>query len=170
MVACLLVVAAALASGEPPTLGVSLTAAPGRLTVQLAVQGDLPEEWSRALVGGAPVSITYRLRLFRNRRWVWDQRLSGHELAVEAQRDPLTGVFTLIARMDAEVLASGQASTLEEALQWVKHPPPAAIPVPLRHEPLWLVARAEFLTKYRLLVFPSTVGTDWVTRAVPESP
>jgi len=170
MVAAVLLVAAALASGEPAALEVGLVAAPGRLTVQPAVQGDVPAEWSRALQGGAPVSITYRLRLFRNRRWVWDQRLSGHQLVVEAQRDPLTGVFTLIARLDEEVLASGHAATLEEALQWVKHPPPATIPVPLRHEPLWLVVRAEFLTKYRLLVFPSTVGTDWVTRAVPGSP
>jgi len=165
-----LVLAAALPAAKPQDLEVSLTPSPGRLTVQLAVTHQIPEEWSRALVGGAPVSITYRLRLFRNRRWLWDQRLSGHELVVEAQRDPLTGVFTLIARQDGEVLASGHAASVEEAIHWVTHPPPAAIPVPLRHEPLWLVVRAEYLTKYKLLVIPSTVGTQWVTRAVPEAP
>ncbi len=170
MTVCALILAAALPNAEPPGIEVALTPSPGRLTVQLEVQGEIPSEWSRGLVGGAPVSITYRLRLFRNRRWLWDQRLSGHELVVEAQRDPLTGVFTLIARQDGEVLASGHAATVEEAIHWVTHPPPAAIPVPLRHDPLWLVVRAEYLTKYKLLVIPSTVGTEWVTRAVPESP
>lgn len=170
MVVYALLLAAALPNAEPPGLEVSLAPSPGRLTVQVAVQREVPAEWSRALVGGAPVTITYRLRLFRNRRWLWDQRLAGHELVVEAQRDPLTGVFTLIARQDGEVLASGHAATLEEAIHWVTHPPPTAIPVPLRHDPLWLVVRAEYLTRYRLLVIPSTVGTEWVTRAVPESP
>lgn len=170
MVAWALVLAAALPNAEAPGVEVSLTASPGLLTVQLAVQREVPPEWSRALIGGAPVSITYRLRLFRNRRWLWDRRLASHELVVEAQRDPLTGVFTLIARQDGEVLASGHAATVEEAIHWVTHPPPAAVPVPLRHDPLWLVVRAEYLTKYKLLVIPSTVGTEWVTRAVPESP
>ncbi len=165
-----LLLAAALPGAKPSGLEVSLAPSPGRLTVQLAANREVPGEWSRALAGGAQVTITYRLRLFRNRRWLWDQRLAGHELVVEAQRDPLTGIFTLIARQDGEVLASGHAATLEEAIHWVTHPPPAVIPVPLRHEPLWLVVRAEYLTRYKLLVIPSTVGTEWVTRAVPESP
>lgn len=170
MVVGALLLAAAPLAAEAAPLEISLVAAPGRLTVHLAVQQEVPSEWSRALEGGAPVSITYRLRVFRNRRWLWDQRLARHEFVVEAQRDPLTGVFTLLARLDEEVLASAHAGTLEETIHWVTHPPPAAIPVPLRHEPLWLVVRAEFLTRYRLLVIPTTVGTEWVTRAVPESP
>jgi hypothetical protein len=170
MVLCALLLAAVLPQADLPELEVTLTPAPARLTVQVAVRKALPEEWTRALAGGAPVSITYRMRLYRNRRWLWDQRLAGHELVVEAERDPLTGLFTLFAKLDDEVLASGHASTLAEAVHWVTHPPSAAIPVPLRHEPLWLVIRAEFLTRYKLLVIPTTVGTDWVTRAVPESP
>ena len=153
-----------------PQLEVALVPAPARLSVQLAVDGRLPGEWRQALEAGAPVSITYRLRLYRNRRWLWDLRLTGHEMLVKAQRDPLTGGFTLVAELDGEILASGQASSMEEALHWVTHPPSAEIPVPLRHDPLWLVARAEFLTRYKLLVIPTTVGTDWVSRAVPEAP
>ncbi len=164
MTAVLLLLAAA------PPLEVTLTAAPARLSVNIAVHKELPGEWLEALAGGAPVSITYRIRLFRNRRWLWDRRLSGHELIVKAQRDPLTGVFSLAAELDGEMLASGQASTLHEATHWMTNPPTADVPVPLHHEPLWLVLRAEFLTRYKLLVFPSTVGTEWVTRAVPESP
>jgi hypothetical protein len=155
---------------ESADLELSLAPAPARLSVQVAVNRDLPGEWTRALAAGAPVDITYRLRLFRNRRWLWDQRLAGHELVVEAQRDSLTGIFTLIAKLDGEVLASGNASTLEDAIHWMTHPPTAELSVPLQHEPLWLVVRAEFLTRYKLLVVPTTVGTEWVTRAVPESP
>lgn len=159
-----------LAAATVPELEVALVPAPARLSVQLSVVNDLPAEWTQGLEGGAPVSITYRLRLFRNRRWLWDQRLASHELVVKAQRDPLTGIFTLVSELDGEILASGQAGSMEEAVHWVTHPPTAEIPVPLHHEPLWLVVRAEFLTHYKLLVIPSTVGTDWVTRAVPEAP
>lgn len=159
-----------LAAAAVPTLEVTLSPAPARLSVNLAVQQELPKEWVEALSGGASVGITYRIRLFRNRRWLWDHRLSGHELVVKAQRDPLTGVFSLEAEFDGEMLASGQAGTLDEASHWMTHPPTADVPVPLHHEPLWLVVRAEFLTRYKLLVFPTTVGTDWITRAVPESP
>jgi len=166
MLLCALLLAAAVAS----ELEVVLTPAPARLSVQLAVTRELPEEWRQALEGGASVTITYSLRLFRNRRWLWDQRLTGHELQVRAQRDPLTGVFTLAAELDGEILASGQAASMDEAVHWMTHPPPAEIQVPLRHDPLWLVMRAEFLTRYKLLVFPSTVGTEWVTRAVQEVP
>ncbi|MFH1176845.1 MAG: DUF4390 domain-containing protein [Acidobacteriota bacterium] len=166
----MLICALLLAALATPELGVTLSPAPGRLVVQLAVEQELPDEWSHALGAGAPVSITYRLRLFRNRRWLWDQRLASHELVVRAERDPVTGVFSLVAELDGDILASGQAASLEEAVHWVTHPPSAEVPVPLRHEPLWLVARAEFLTRYKLLVIPSTVGTGWVTRAVPEAP
>jgi len=158
-----------LAAAAVPQLEIALTPAPARLSVQLAVQGELPEAWTKALGAGAPVSITYRLKLFRNRRFLWDQRLAGHELEVKAQRDTLTGMITLVAELDGEILASGQAETLDQAVHWVTHPPTADILVPLRHEPLWLVARCEFMTKYKLLVFPSKVGTQWVTRAVPEA-
>jgi hypothetical protein len=159
-----------LAAVAVPQLETVLTAAPARLNVQLAVQGELPEAWTQALGGGAPVSITYRLKLFRNRRFLWDQRLASHELTVNARRDTLTGSFTLVAELDGEILASGQVETLDLAVHWVTHPPTAEIVVPLRHEPLWLVARCEFMTRYKLLVFPTTVGTGWVTRAVPEAP
>jgi hypothetical protein len=164
---CILLLAAAAAV---PELEVHLSPAPARLSVQLAVTEQLPEEWTKALESGAPVTITYRLRLFRNRRWLWDQRLASHELVVKAQRDPLTGVFSLVAELDGEILASGQAASMDEAVHWVTHPPSAEIQVPLRHDPLWLVTRAEFLTRYKLLVIPTSEGTEWITRAVPESP
>ena len=159
-----------LAAVAVPQLEIALSAAPARLNVQLSVQGELPEAWTQALGAGAPVDLTYRIKLFRNRRFLWDQRQANHELTVKAQRDTLTGSFSLVAELDGEILASGQAETLDLAVHWVTHPPTAEIVVPLRHEPLWLVARCEFLTKYKLLVFPTTVGTGWVTRAVPESP
>ncbi len=166
IVGALLLAAAATA----PELEVVLTPAPARLSVQLSVNKPLPAEWTDALQAGAPVSITYRLRIYRNRRWLWDLRLASHELVVKGQRDPLTGVFTLVAELDGEILATGQAQSLEEAVHWVTHPPSAEILLPLRHEALWLVVRAEFLTRYKLLVIPTTVGTEWVTRAVPEAP
>jgi len=153
-----------------PELSVVLTPAPGRLGVQVAVKRDLPAEWREALAAGAPVSITYRLRLYRNRHWLWDQRVAGHELVVKAQRDPLTGVFTLVAEFDGEILASAEANTLDDAMLWVKQPPTSEIGVPVRHEPLLLFVRAEFMTRYKLLVIPSTVGTDWVQLSVPEVP
>jgi Domain of unknown function (DUF4390) len=159
-----------LAAAPLPELKVELTPAPGRLAVQVIVQRELPQEWSEALAAGAPVSITYRLRLYRNRHWLWDQRVAAHELVVKAQRDPLTGVFTLVAELDGEILASGQVGSLHEAVRWVTHPPPSEIAVPLRSEPLLLFVRAEFLTRYKLLVIPSTVGTDWFQFAVPETP
>ncbi len=105
-----------LAAAAVPDLEVTLSPAPGRLSINLAVERQLPEEWREALAGGAPVSITYRLRLFRNRRWLWDQRLAGHELIVKGQRDPLTGVFTLVAELDGGILASGQTGGLDEML------------------------------------------------------
>jgi len=159
-----------LAVAAVPDLEVTLSPAPGRLSINLAVERQLPEEWRDALAGGAPVSITYPVRLFRNRRWLWDQRLAGHELVVRGQRDPLTGVFTLVAELDGGILASGQTGGLDEAVHWMTHPPTAEIPVPLHHDPLWLVVRAEFMTRFKLLVIPSTEGTGWATRAVPESP
>ncbi len=165
MLAAVLLVAAPV-----PELKVELTPAPGRLSVQVIVQRTLPQDWSEALSGGAPVSITYRLRLYRNRHWLWDQRVAAHELVVKAQRDPLTGVFTLVAELDGEILASGQVGSLEEAVRWVTHPPPSEIAIPLRAEPLLLFVRAEFLTRYKLLVIPSTVGTEWFQFAVPETP
>ena len=158
-----------LAAVIKPDLEVQLTPSPGRLSVQMAVYQELPSEWTEALSAGAGVSITYRLRLYRNRRWLWDLRLSSHELVVKAQRDPLTGVFTLVAEMDKDILASGQADSLEEAIFWVTHPPTAEVVVPLQHEPLWLFVRAEFFTSFKLLVIPSTEGTEWVQRAVPEA-
>jgi len=165
----MVLVALVLAAVAVPELEIVLTPAPARLSVQLAVQGDLPESWTQALGAGAPVTLTYRLKLFRNRRFLWDQRLTSHEVQVKAQRDALTGSFALVAELDGEILASGQAETLDQAVHWVTHPPTADIVVPLRHEPLWLVARCEFMTRYKLLVIPSTVGTAWVTRAVPEA-
>ena len=159
-----------LAAATMPGLEVLLAPAPGRLQVQMAVARELPEEWTQALAAGAPVSITYRLHLYRNRRWLWDLRLANHELVIKAQRDPLTGVFTLVAELDEEVLASDQAASLEEAVRRVKRPPTVEFPLPLRHEPLWLFVRAEFLTRYKLLVIPSAVGTEWIQRAIPESP
>ena len=111
VLAALLVAAATLADLE-----VALQPAPGRLTVQMAVGSKLPDDWTQALSAGAPVSITYRLRLYRNRRWLWDLRLASHELVVKAQRDPLTGVFSLVSEIDEEILASGQADTLDEAV------------------------------------------------------
>ncbi len=166
MVLCALLLAAAAGPG----LEVGLSVAPARLSVQLTVTQQLPDEWTQALSAGAPVSITYRLRLYRNRRWLWDQRLASHEMVVKGQRDPLTGIFSLVADLDGEILASGQASSVKEAVHWMTNPPMAEIPVPLRHEPLWLVVRAEFLSRFKLLVIPTTEGTDWVTRAVPETP
>jgi hypothetical protein len=157
-----------LAVAPLPELKVELTPAPGLLSVQVIVQRELPQEWREALSAGAPVSITYRLRLYRNRHWLWDQRVAAHELVVKAQRDPLTGVFTLVAELDGEILASGQVGSLQEAIRWVTHPPPSEIAVPLRSEPLLLFVRAEFLTRYKLLVIPTTVGTDWFQFAVPE--
>lgn len=167
MVVALLVLAAAAAN---PGLEVAFSPAPGRLGVQMAVTRELPEEWTQALAAGAPVSITYRLHLYRNRRWLWDLRLANHELVIRAQRDPLTGVFTLFAELDKEVTASGQAASLAEAVRWVRRPPTVEVPVPLRHEPLWLFVRAEFMTRYKLLVIPSTEGTEWLQKAIPEAP
>ena len=165
VLAALLLAAATLADLE-----VALQPAPGRLTVQMAVGSKLPDDWTQALSAGAPVSITYRLRLYRNRRWLWDLRLASHELVVKAQRDPLTGVFSLVVgdrRGDPRLGAGG----LARGGDLLGHPPPdRGARVPLRHEPLWLFVRAEFLTRYKLLVIPSTVGTDWVQKAVPESP
>jgi hypothetical protein len=157
-----------LAAALPPDLKVELRPNPGRLEVQMAVQRELPAEWSEALKAGAPVSITYRMRLYRNRRFLWDQRVAGHELVVKAQRDTLTGVISLSAELDGEILASRQVDSLEEAIRVVTHPPPSDIAIPLRAEPLWLFVRAEFLTRYKVLVIPYTVGTDWVQLAVPE--
>jgi hypothetical protein len=166
-----MMLAAILLAAVPlPELKVELVPSPGRLLVQMTVQRELPTEWSEALSAGAPVGITYRLRLYRNRHWLWDQRVAAHELVVKAQRDPLTGVFTLVAELDGEILASGQVGSLEEAIRWVTHPPPSEITVPLRTEPLLLFMRAEFLTHYKLLVIPSTVGTEWFQFAVPELP
>jgi hypothetical protein len=166
-----MMLAAILLAAVPlPELKVELVPSPGRLLVQMTVQRELPAEWSEALSAGAPVGITYRLRLYRNRHWLWDQRVAAHELVVKAQRDPLTGVFTLVAELDGEILASGQVGSLEEAIRWVTHPPPSEITVPLRTEPLLLFMRAEFLTHYKLLVIPSTVGTEWFQFAVPEQP
>lgn len=159
-----------LAAAATPDLEVALQRSPGRLTVQMAVGQALPQEWTQALGAGAPVSITYRLRIYRNRRLFWDLRLASHELSVKAQRDPLTGVFSLVSEMNGEILASGQTDSLDDAVFWVTHPPAAELGLPIRHEPLWLFVRAEFLTRYKLLVIPSTVGTDWVQKAVPESP
>ncbi|HPC84298.1 MAG TPA: DUF4390 domain-containing protein [Thermoanaerobaculaceae bacterium] len=153
-----------------PDLEVMVQPSTGRLAVQMAVGRALPDEWTQALAAGAPVSITYRLRLYRNRRLFWDLRLASHELVVKAQRDPLTGVFSLVSEMNGEILASGEVNSLEEAIFWVTHPPTAELALPIRHEPLWLFVRAEFLTRYKLLVIPTTVGTDWVQKAVPESP
>lgn len=167
MVLAALIFAAAAAV---PDLEVAVRPSTGRLTVQMAVGRRLPEDWTQALAAGAPVSITYRLRIYRNRRLFWDLRLASHELVVKAQRDPLTGVFSLVAEMNEEILASGEANSIEEAIFWVTHPPSAELALPIRHEPLWLFVRAEFLTRYKLLVIPSTVGTDWVQKAVPESP
>jgi hypothetical protein len=166
----MLVCAVLLAAAMAPELEVVLSPAPARLAVQATLAGELPAEWMDGLSAGAPVSVTYRMRLFRNRRWLWDQRLGGHELIVRAQRDPLTGVFTLAAELDGEILASGQTDSLSEAVHWVTHPPSADIRVPLQHEPLWLVARAEFFTRYKLLVIPTKEASEWVTRAVPEAP
>jgi hypothetical protein len=166
-----MVLAAILLAAAPlAELKVELFPSPGRLLVQMTVQRELPAEWSDALSAGAPVSITYRLRLYRNRHWLWDQRVAAHEQVVRAQRDPLTGVFTLVAELDGEILASGQVGSLAEAIRWVTHPPPSEITVPLRAEPLLMFVRAEFLTHYKLLVIPSTVGTEWFQFAVPESP
>jgi len=166
-----MILAAILLAAVPvPELDVLLTPAPGRLAVEVMVHRALPAEWSEALSAGAPVSITYRLRLYRNRHWLWDQRVAGHELVVKAQRDPLTGVFTLVAELDGEILASGQVGSLDEAVRWVTHPPKSEVAVPLHREPLLLFLRAEFLTHYKLLVIPSTVGTDWVGLSVPELP
>lgn len=164
--AALLLAAAAV----QPDLDVALQVVPGRLTVQMIVHQELPAEWTSALAGGAPVSITYRLHLYRNRRWLWDQRLASHELVVKAQRDPLTGVFALVAELDKEILASGQESSLEQAVRWVTSPPSVEVPVPVRHEPLWLFVRAEFFTRYKLLVIPTAEGTQWVQRAIGETP
>jgi hypothetical protein len=158
------------AAAATPELTATLTPAPGRLAVQIAVKCDLPAEWREGLNAGAAVSITYRLRLYRNRHWLWDQRVAGHELMVKAQRDPLTGVFSLVAEFDGEILASAEANTLEDAILWVKQPPTSEIAVPLRHEPLLLFIRADFLTRYKLLVIPTTVGTDWLQLSVPEAP
>lgn len=166
MVAALLLLAAATA----PELEVSLTPAPGRLLVHITMQKAFPQEWVEGLAGGAPVAVTYRLKIFRNRRFLWDQRMASHELVVRAQKDPVSGVIALQAELDGEVLASSQTSNLEQALQWVSRPPTAELPIPLHHEPLWLLVRAEFLTRFKLLVIPVTEGTDWVTRAVPEAP
>jgi hypothetical protein len=159
-----------LAAAAVPDLEVALQRSPGRLTVQMAVGQKLPQEWTQALGAGAPVSITYRLRIYRNRRLFWDLRLASHELSVKAQRDPLTGVFSLVSELNGEILASGQTDSLDDAVFWVTHPPAAELALPIRHEPLWLFVRAEYLTRYKLLVIPSTVGTDWVQKAVPESP
>ena len=159
-----------VSAAATPELTALLTPAPGRLAVQIAVKRDLPAEWREGLNAGAAVSITYRLRLYRNRHWLWDQRVAAHELVVKAQRDPLTGVFTLVAEFDGEILASAEASTLEDAMLWVKRPPMSEIAVPLRHEPLLLFVRADFLTRYKLLVIPTTVGTDWLELSVPEVP
>lgn len=166
MVLAALILAAAAGA---PDLEVAVLPATGRLTVQMVVGRQLPGEWTQALAAGAPVSITYRLRVYRNRRLFWDLRLASHELVVKAQRDPLTGVFSLVAELNQEILASGEVNSLEEAIFWVTHPPSAELALPIRHEPLWLFARAEFLTRYKLLVIPTTVGTDWVQKAVPES-
>jgi hypothetical protein len=157
-----------LAAAPPVELKVELRPNPGRLEVQMAVQRELPAEWSEALKAGAPVSITYRMRLYRNRHFLWDQRVAGHELVVKAQRDTLTGVISLSAELDGEILASRQVDSLEEAVRVVTHPPPSDIAIPLRAEPLLLFVRAEFLTRYKVLVIPYTVGTDWVQLAVPE--
>ncbi|MFN3413490.1 MAG: DUF4390 domain-containing protein [Thermoanaerobaculum sp.] len=159
-----------LAATAVPELEVNLTPAPGRLLVQVTVQRPIPQEWVEGLAGGAPVAVTYRMKIFRNRRVLWDQRLASHELVVRAQKDPVSAVFSLQAELDGEVLASSQTGKLEQALQWVSHPPTVELPIPLHHEPLWLLVRAEFLTKYKLLVIPVTEGTDWITRAVPEAP
>ncbi len=159
-----------LAATAVPELEVNLTPAPGRLLVQITVQKAIPQEWVEGLAGGAPVAVTYRMKIFRNRRFLWDQRLASHELVVRAQKDPVSAVISLQAELDGEVLASSQTSKLEQALQWVSHPPTVELPIPLHHEPLWLLVRAEFLTRYKLLVIPVTEGTEWVTRAVPEAP
>ncbi|MCS7181662.1 MAG: DUF4390 domain-containing protein [Thermoanaerobaculum sp.] len=159
-----------LAAVVAPELEVSLTPAPGRLLVQITLHKPIPEDWVEGLEGGAPVAVTYRLKVFRNRRFLWDQRLANHELVVRAQREPVSGVISLQAELDGEVLASSQTAALEQALQWVSRPPTAELPIPLHHEPLWLLVRAEFLTRYKLLVIPVTEGTEWVTRAVPEAP
>jgi hypothetical protein len=161
------VLLAAVAGAE---LEVNLTSAPGRLLVQVAVQKPVPQEWVEGLAGGAPVSLTYRFKIFRNRRFLWDQRMASHELVVRGQRDPVSGVISLQAELDGEVLASSQTAHLEEAIQWATQPPVAELPIPLHHDPLWLLVRAEFFTRYKLLIFPVTEGTAWVTRAVPEAP
>jgi len=77
--------------------------------------------------------------------------------------------MSLSAELDGEILASRQVDSLEEAIRYVVHPPPSDIAIPLRVEPLWLFVRAEYLTRYKVLVFPYTIGTDWVQLAVPES-
>jgi hypothetical protein len=159
-----------LAAVATPDLELVLAPAPGRLSVQMALNRELPAQWTQALAAGAPMSITYRMHLLRNRRWLWDRRLARHDVVIKAQRDPLTGVFTLVAELDGEILASAQAESLDDAIRWVKHPPTAELPLPLRHEPLWLIVRAEFLTHYKMLVFPSTEGTDWLQKAIPEAP
>lgn len=162
-----LVLLAATAGSE---LELKLLPAPGRLQVQVRVETSPPQEWVEGLARGAPVTVTYRFRLFRNRRFLWDQRMTSHQLVVRAQKDPVSGLISLQAELDGEVLASSQTGNLEQALQWATQPPSVELPIPLHHDPLWLLVRAEFLTKYKLLVIPFTIGTDWVTRAVPEAP
>lgn len=160
-----------LAAAVAPDLRVTkLAPAPGRLVAQVTLRGEAPAEWTEALSGGAKVSVIYRFRLYRSRNWLWDQRMGAHELVVKAERDPLTGTFALTAEYDGEILASGQAGSLEETLRRMLSPLPVDMSVPLKHEPLLLFVRAEFMTRYTLLVIPRAVGTDWVQITVPEAP
>ena len=114
---------------------------PGRLLVQMTVQRELPAEWSAGAGGRRAGQHHVPPPALPQPPLALGPAARRHELVVKAQRDPLTGVFTLVAELDGEILASGQVGSLDEAIRWVTHPPPSEIAVPLRHEPL-LAGRA----------------------------
>jgi len=157
---------------DSPPLALDIQQLRQAIEVRFRLLEDLPEPFLAALPTGAQVRVEYPVRVRGHRRLWWDRRVWRGAVVATVAFDPVTGRYRCELLLDRVIVDGTEASSAQEALQWLTAPPPVrlALPSGKGQRQLLVRVRAVFASSTKWLLFPATDGTPWVEIPVEPGP
>jgi hypothetical protein len=157
---------AAAADGDKPALdGLQVSSDGQQIAVSLRLENALDESMLERLESGLPTELTYRFRLYKDRKAWWNGSLDRASYQIIAMYNAVSREYLVNFKLDGKLTETRVVRDLEEleramtVLEQVKVFVPGTFP---EQAQLVMRARVELGAGTWLFIFPSTRTTDWV--------
>jgi hypothetical protein len=153
------------AGATPPEIAaLSVEQRDGEFFVSFRLEAGWDPELLGSVASGLETGFDYEVEVVRPRRMWPDEKVSRHRLEARAKYDRLTGQYSLVLKLDGEVLRSSATDREEEMKRWLTRVeglplgPATRFARPEEHE---VRVKSDFPVRFVLLFIPWDRDTAW---------